>query len=121
MADLQDSQLIEQFTLITGCTTLSCKHCNKTELPLENFVEGIRRKVKIAKGFVSTMQLPKTCDNQLLRSDIRNKIANPYYYKIRKATTPEEVQALKLEMKSALDEIEPAKPVRKPFVYKLVR
>lgn len=112
MAALSNDELIAEFTRVTGATTLSCTHCHKSEMPLEKFVEAIRRKA--LKGLTETMALPKTCDAQLLRGDIRNKIANPFYYRIRTAKTPEEADMIREELKAAVAAGEP--PASKPRV-----
>jgi hypothetical protein len=114
MAALSNDELIAEFTRVTGVTSLSCKHCHKIEMPLEKFVEAIRRKA--LKGLTETMALPKTCDAQLLRGDIRNKIANPFYYRIKKAQTPEEAEKIKEELKAAVAARECIAP--KKFVIK---
>ena len=101
VATMDDATLIAEFSRITGCVGLGCKHCKKTDLPLENFSLGIRAACA-KKGLNAESKLPKTCNKQKQASAIRNPIANKFYYRIKKATSEEEVLALKKELKAAV-------------------
>jgi len=101
VATMDDATLIAEFSRITGSTGLGCKHCKKTDLPLENFSLGIRAACA-KKGLNAESKLPKTCNKQKQASAIRNPIANKFYYRIKKATSEEEVLALKKELKAAV-------------------
>ena len=94
---LTDAQLLSDFSKVTGCVALGCKHCHKTEMPLENFTIGIRRKAEKG-GLCPDMKLPMTCDKQMRRSDENNLVANKLYYRIKKAKTPEDAIAARSEL-----------------------
>jgi hypothetical protein len=98
---MDDTTLIAEFSRITGCTGLGCKHCKKTDLSLENFTLGIRAACA-KKGLNAETKQPKTCNKQKQASAIRNPVANKFYYRIKKATSAEEVLALKKELKTAV-------------------
>jgi len=101
VAIMTDAEVLSAFIGVTGQETVACTHCHKTDCPLEKFVIAIRRRCE-KKGIFAEMKLPKTCDNQLLRNDKRNKVANKIYYKIKKAETEEEKALLRLELKEAV-------------------
>jgi hypothetical protein len=101
VAAMADAELLSAFISVTGQETVACTHCHKTDMSLDKFVVAIRRRCE-KKGIFADMKLPKTCDNQLLRNDKRNKIANPYYYKMKKAETEEEKAQIKAQLKEAV-------------------
>ena len=98
---MADAELLSAFISVTGQETVACTHCHKTNMPLEKFLVAIRRRCE-KKGIFAEMKLPKTCDNQLLRNDKRNKIANQYYYKIKRAETEDDKAQLKAALKEAV-------------------
>jgi hypothetical protein len=102
VAAMTDATLIAEFSRLTGCTALGCKHCKKTVLPLENFTLGIRAAAMKKVGLTVETKLPKTCNNQKRASSIRNPIANKFYYLISKAADEEERIRLKEELKLAV-------------------
>ena len=101
IAAMDDATLIAEFSRITGCVALGCKHCKKTGQPLENFTLGIRAACA-KKGLNAETKQPKTCNKQKQASAIRNPIANKFYYRIKNATSEEEVLMLKKELKAAV-------------------
>ncbi len=95
---MTDEELLENFTKVTGTTHLACNHCHydKVELPL--FVKTIRRwclkkenRDRPHTGMFKEMQIPKTCDHQAAA----NRLRQPYYTKISKATTDKQLADLK--------------------------
>lgn len=101
IAAMDDATLMAEFSRITGCVALGCKHCKKTDQPLENFTLGIRAACA-KKGLNPETKQPKTCNKQKQASAIRNPIANRFYYRIKHATSEEEVLTLKKELKAAV-------------------
>jgi hypothetical protein len=101
IAIMTDAEVLKAFTQVTGNETIACTHCHKTDCPLEKFAIAIRRRCE-KNGLSAEMKLPKTCDNQLLRNDKRNKLANKFYYRIKKAETEEEKEQIRLELKEAI-------------------
>jgi len=101
IAIMTDAEVLCAFTQVTGNETIACTHCHKTDCLLEKFTVAIRRRCE-KKGLFAEMKLPKTCDNQLLRGDKRNKLANKFYYKIKKAETEEEKEQIRNELKEAV-------------------
>ena len=97
VATMDDATLIAEYSKITGCVALCCKHCKKTDLPLENFSLGIRAACA-KKGLNPDTKQPKTCNKQKQVSAVANK----FYYRIKRATSEEEVLALKKELKAAV-------------------
>ena len=102
---MDDVTLIAEFSRLTGCVALSCKHCHKTSIPLEKFTLGIRAAAVKKTGLNATMNLPKTCNAQKKASAIRNPISNKFYYRIKNAKTLEEELELKAMMKTALQAV----------------
>ena len=102
VAIMTDAELLSAFTGITGEDTATCSHCHRTDGPLEKFIIAIRRRCE-KKGIFAEMKLPKTCDRALQRNEKRNKIANTYYYRIKKAETEEEKVKIRLELKAAVE------------------
>jgi len=101
VATMDDATLIAEFSKITGSKVLGCKHCKKTDLPLENFTLGIRAACA-KKGLNPDTKQPKTCNKQKQASAVRNPVANKFYYRIKHATSAEEVLTLKKELKAAV-------------------
>lgn len=81
VTNMTDSKLLREFARITGCNTLTCKHCKKyTELT--NWVTSIRRRCE-KKGLYRDMTVPKTCDQQSYVNDCCNDINNKAYPLLR--------------------------------------
>ena len=108
---MDDATLISEFSRLTGCVTLACKHCHKTSLPLEKFTLGIR--AATAKlGLSPDTKLPKTCNAQKKTSEICNK----FYYRMNRVDTETALvlkEAMKAALKSAQEPVEPVTPRRK--------
>ena len=100
VAKMCDSQLLHEFTKITGHHTLACKHCGHGTYPLERFLQSIRNRCTKAsqKGLSKDMKLPKTCDEQMKKNEENNKKENSIYNKynrlLKNVTNPEERSAL---------------------------
>jgi hypothetical protein len=95
---MTDEELLENFTKVTGATHLGCNHCHHDRVELASFVKTIRRwclkKENVRRtrtGLFKEMQIPKTCDHQAAA----NRLRQPYYTKIKKANTDEQLEALK--------------------------
>ncbi len=95
-----DSQLLAEFTKLTGNHTLACKHCGHGTYPLERFIQSIRVRCtkKSQTGLCKEMKIPKTCDEQIKKNDVRNKRENSIYNKynrlLKNVTSPEEKAVL---------------------------
>jgi hypothetical protein len=100
VAKMCDSQLLAEFTKITGNHTLACKHCGHGTYPLERFIKSIRIRCtkKSQSGLSKDMKIPKTCDEQMKKNEERNKKENVIYNKytrlLKNAMSPEEKAAL---------------------------
>jgi hypothetical protein len=106
VAAMTDDVLLATVSRLFHISHLSCKHCRSTEVPLHKFVETIRNRCsklwKGKSGLYPGMQLPKSCDNQSERNRRSNGVNNKFFSLIKKATTPEEVEALQLQRSVAL-------------------
>lgn len=95
---LNDDELLEKFKEVTKRSTLKCKHCGKHEYPLERFKVAIRKFcMRKGQSGLTCDTLPKTCDDGLNKNNIRNKVANSFYYAIKHAEK-EDVENLRDEM-----------------------
>jgi hypothetical protein len=112
VATMDDATLISEFSRLTGCVALACKHCHKTSLPLENFTLGIR--AATAKlGLSPSTKLPKTCNAQKKTSAICNK----FYYRMSRVdaeTALKIKETMKDALKSAQTNENPVEPVTPP-------
>ena len=86
---MTDDELFAEFTRLTGCIVLGCKHCKRTDLPLERMSMGIRASAK--KGLTPEMHIPKTCNIQLTRNAVSNPINNRFTALLKAATEEEKV------------------------------
>jgi hypothetical protein len=68
--------IVREFVRITGCEELYCKHCKRETKIMEKWVEAITTRCKKV-GIYKEMEVPKTCDKQLLANKKRNPICNP--------------------------------------------
>ncbi len=68
VADLDD------FATRFNITHLPCKHCHKTQVPIEKFKQGITAMIR--KG---STKLPKTCDVMMATNDKLHKYHNDIY------------------------------------------
>jgi hypothetical protein len=96
VAKMCDSQLLAEFTKLTGNHTLACKHCGHCTYPLERFIQSIRIRCtkKSQSGLCKDMKIPKTCDEQMKKNEERNKKENVIYNKytrlLKNVMSPEE-------------------------------
>jgi hypothetical protein len=88
---MTDEELFAEFTRMTGCIVLACKHCKRTDLPLERMSMGIRASAKKEAGLTPDMHIPKTCNIQLKRNAVSNPICNRYNALLKTATEEEKV------------------------------
>lgn len=106
VASMTDEELLDAVSRICGITHLPCTHCRNTSVPLVKFVESIRRRCsklwKGKSGLFPEVELPKSCDNQSERNQRSNGVNNKYFTLIKKATSPEEVEALQMQRSEAL-------------------
>ena len=98
VSKMTDEQLLAEFSRLTGCKALACKHCHNDAVPLEKMSMGIRRAAM--KELSPSMRIPKTCNGQLQRNAISNPIYNKYAALLKKATTEEEKEALRTKQKA---------------------
>jgi len=58
-----------------GRSTLPCTHCHKTEVPIANFEQALRKMA--AKGKLSADSVPMTCDRMRRTNAEANPFRNP--------------------------------------------
>lgn len=116
---MTNDELLANVSRIFGITHMACKHCRSTEVPLHKFVESIRRRCskpwKGKSGLCPGMELPKSCDNQSERNQRSNGVNNKFFSLIKKAASPEEVEALQIQRSEALYAATEGKIVPKRF------
>jgi hypothetical protein len=99
VAAMTDGELLIAVRSICGITHLSCTHCCSTSLT--EFVESIRQRCskpwRGKSGLFPEVELPRTCNAQTETNNLTNPINNKYSRLIKKATSPEEIEALKMQ------------------------
>lgn len=97
---MEDVELLDNFTKVTGNSYLACKHCHYDKVKLTSFVIVIRKWClkKSNGGLNKNMSVPKTCDHQSLA----NKRRQPIYTKIYNAPSKEIADTIKEDNKHVL-------------------
>lgn len=124
VSKMTDAELIYQFARITGCTRLSEKNKNPTNLIY--WVDAIRaRCIKQhtkggGKGLYAEMPLPKTSDAKLHQNIKTNDENNKAFGLLRKAYKQNDQQTINIVQQKRGKELAKVGVVTNPYKYKIV-
>jgi hypothetical protein len=94
--NMDDYEIIEAFSRVTGQLKLYCGHC-KRDTSLNNWLHSIRKRCE-KNGLSPELSLPKTCDRQQSVNSICNPINNKVYSVLR-SSAPKRVKQIYMDAK----------------------
>jgi hypothetical protein len=105
VAEMDPLDVLEKFILMTGVTSLGCKHCGSTyrkETPVwDNWINSIYTRA-LKYGLSADMKLPQSCDKQLASNTKSNGVNNTAYRIIRSSKYDNDTKKKAIELRQEL-------------------
>jgi len=105
VAEMDPLDVLEKFIIMTGITSLGCKHCGSTyrkeSYVWDNWINSIHTRA-LKYGLSAAMKLPQSCDKQLASNTKNNRINNAAYRIIRSDKYDNETKKKAIELRQEL-------------------
>jgi hypothetical protein len=105
VAEMDPLDVLEKFIIMTGITSLGCKHCGSTYRKeshvWDNWINSIYTRA-LKYGLSAAMKLPQSCDKQLASNTKNNRVNNAAYRIIRSDKYDNETKKKVIEIRQEL-------------------